>query len=106
MFEVGRFPETSLTPETEGQSLPHYHAELRFWTTFDYFGFVLAAGKIYGDKKRRWPDGHMIQTSPLQTPSAAEEGRVIATFNSHYLLVGPKRILTELMAERERERRE
>lgn len=47
----------------------------------------------------------MIQTSPLQTPSAALEGRVIATLNSHYLLVGPKRLLMELMAEREREMR-
>ena len=85
--------------------MAHYDAELRFWTTFEYFGFVLAAGKIFGDKKGRWPDGHMIQTSPLQRPSAANEGRVVATLNSHYLLVGPKRLLTELIIESERERR-
>ena len=103
MFEVGHLPETSLTPEIEGKALPHYDAELRFWTTFERHGFVLAGGKIFGDKKGRWPDGHMIQTSPLQTPSAAKEGRVIATLNSHYLLVGPRRLLMELRAEKERE---
>ena len=105
MFEVGWAPDTSLTPEIESEPMSHYDAELRFWTTFERHGYVLAGGKIFGDKKGRWPDGHMIQTSPLQTPSAAKEGRVIATLNSHYLLVGPKRHLMELMAEKERERR-
>jgi hypothetical protein len=102
MFEVGWVPDTSLNPESDSESLPHYDAELRFWTTFEQHGFVLAAGKIFGDRKGRWPDGHMIQTSPLQTPSAAKDGRIIATLNSHYLLVGPKRLLIELMAEKER----
>jgi hypothetical protein len=45
MFEVGWVPDTSLNPESDSESLPHYDAELRFWTTFEQHGFVLAAGE-------------------------------------------------------------
>lgn len=44
MFELRRLPQTDLTPETEREFLPHYDAELRFWTTFEYF-WLLARGR-------------------------------------------------------------
>lgn len=88
----------------EGEPSMAYNAELRGSTTFDTGWSVIAVGRIFGDRKCRWPDGRMIQTSALQAPSEAMEGRVVATLNLHYLLVGPKRLFLEVAAEMERER--
>lgn len=76
--------------------MQQYDAELRAWALYRYQGFVVIVGQIYGDKKGRFPDGKMIQTSPLLTPGVARNGNVVATLNSHYLLVGPKRAPKEL----------
>lgn len=81
-----------------------YNAELRDWTTYRTQGFIVVVGRVFGDKGKRWPDGRMIQTSALLTPRAAKEGNVVGTLNSHYLLVGAKRSLLEIVAEWERER--
>lgn len=81
----------------------HYNAELRDWIVYETQGFVVAAGRIYNDGKGRWPDGRLIQTSVLITPSAAKAGNVVATMNSRYLLVGAERSLKKQLAERERE---
>lgn len=80
-----------------------YHdAELRDWALYRREGFVVAAGRIFGDKKERWSDGRLIQTSALLTPGAARAGAIIATLNSHYLLVGPRFQLDDPYADRAR----
>jgi hypothetical protein len=76
-----------------GRPSVHYDAELRGWATYKTSGFMVATGFVYNDRKGRWPDGRMIQTSVLLTPGAAKEGNVVATMNSFYLLVGPNRDL-------------
>lgn len=70
--------------------MKYFDAELRGWNLCKRHGFVVAAGRIFSDKKGRWPDGRLIQTSALLTPRAARDGNVIATLNSFYLLIGPK----------------
>ena len=76
--------------------MQHYDAELRAWALYRYRGFVVVVGNVYADKKGRFPDGRMIQTSPLLTIGAARNGSVVATLNSRYLLVGPKPAHVEL----------
>jgi hypothetical protein len=77
-----------------------YHdAELRDWAVQRSEGFATLVGRVFGDKKRRWPDGRLIQSSPLLTPLAAREGNVVATLNSHYLLVGPRRSLRDALTQ-------
>ena len=49
----------------------------------------MLVGRIFADKRRRWPDGRLIQTSVLLTPAAAKEGNVVASLISHYLSIGP-----------------
>jgi hypothetical protein len=71
----------------------HSDAELRGWATYKTSGFMVATGRVYNDRKGRWPDGRVIQTSVLLTPGAAKVGNVVATMKSYYLVVGPKRDL-------------
>jgi hypothetical protein len=79
-------------------AMVHHDAELRDWAVCRIDRFVVLVGRIFADKKQRWPDGRLIQSSPLLTPFAANEGNVVATLNSHYLLVGPRRSLRDAMA--------
>jgi len=76
--------------------MPHYDAELRAWVLYRYQGFVVVVGNVYADKKGRFPDGRMIQTSPLLSVGTPRNGNVVATLNSRYLLVGPERRQREL----------
>ena len=76
----------------------HHDAELRDWAVQQFEGFATLVGRVYGDKKKRWPDGRLIQSSPLLTPLTAREGNVVATLNSYYLLVGPRRSLSDATA--------
>lgn len=77
-----------------------YHdAELRDWAVQRFEGFATLVGRVYGDRKKRWPDGRLIQSSLLLTPLSAKEGNVVATLNSHYLLVGPRRSLRDALAQ-------
>ena len=77
----------------------HHDAELRDWAVCRIDGFVVLVGRIFADKKQRWPDGRLIQTSALLTPAAAKEGNVVATLNSHYLLIGPPFSVDDFEAE-------
>ncbi len=45
----------------------------------------IAVGRVYGDRKGRFPDGHYIQTSPIL--EGPDEDGVIRTANSSYVLV-------------------
>lgn len=65
-----------------------YDAELRDWTFREYKQSVVALGRVFGDRKGRWPDGYAIATSAV-VGGAREEGSVITTLNTRYLLSGP-----------------
>jgi hypothetical protein len=44
-------------------------------------------GEIHDDKKKRWEDGHFVQTSTITSDkSEIKKGAVISTNNSKYLL--------------------
>ena len=44
-------------------------------------------GQIHDDKRKRWKDGHAVQTSSITSDlSEIKEGAVIITANSKYLL--------------------
>ena len=60
-------------------------ARLENWHA--YFGQTLA-GEIYDDVRNRWEDGTFIHTSYIEDNeyNKAEEGVVIHTMNSVYLL--------------------
>lgn len=75
---------------TEAGALPpsKYDAELRAWAFKRERQFTIAFGRVYGDKKGRWPDGHAIATSAV-LGGRRKEGSVITTQNSRYLLSGP-----------------
>jgi hypothetical protein len=76
--------------------VPLYDAELRAWVLYRYQGFVVVVGNVYADKKGRFPDGRMIQTSPLLSVGTPRDGNIVATLNSRYLLVGPESRGTDL----------
>lgn len=76
----------------------NHDAELREWAVCRIEGFVVLVGRIFADKKQRWPDGRLIQSSALLTPGAAKQGNLVTTLNSHYLLAGPPFRLDDLVA--------
>lgn len=57
-------------------------ARLEHW----WFDGQVMNGAIYGDTRRRWPDGTPIHTSLVLSKGPWVEGDVIQTRNSHYLL--------------------
>ncbi len=65
-----------------------YNAELREWAFRRDGRGLTGFGLVYGDEKGRWPDGYAIATSPV-VHGRCEEGEVITTRNTRYLLSGP-----------------
>jgi hypothetical protein len=65
-----------------------YDAELRQWAFHYRLGLTVCVGRVFNDRKGRWPDGYAIATSEV-TSGALEEGSVITTLHSRYLLSGP-----------------
>lgn len=75
-------------PLAGGPPTDSYDAELRHWVMRDYKQSTVVIGRVFGDRKGRWPDGYAIATSNVVS-GAHEEGCVITTLNSRYLLSGP-----------------
>ncbi|MBB5711865.1 hypothetical protein [Sphingomonas xinjiangensis] len=66
-----------------------YDAVLKGWWIVTFLDEVAVVGQIYGDTKRRFPDGRLIMTSKVLTSLLkVASGNVIQTCNSRYLLVG------------------
>jgi hypothetical protein len=66
-----------------------FDAVLKEWWIVAFLDGFAVVGQIYGDTKRRFPDGRWIMTSRVLTsrPKVAN-GNVIQTRNSRYLLIG------------------
>ncbi len=69
-------------------------AELHDWMIVMHpsrgLSFPTILGTIRSDRKERFADGRMIQTSFLLTPvEQVREGAIVRTLNTAYLLVGP-----------------
>jgi hypothetical protein len=73
---------------TNSKSRADYDAELREWCFHGEGQFTVAFGRVFGDRKQRWPDGYAISTSTVMS-GLREEGAVITTRNTRYLLSGP-----------------
>lgn len=73
-------------------------ALLRPWCRHRVGAMTVLVGLVYGDARGRFADGRLIRTSPLRAPELACEGRVAATGNSRYRLVGPEWRLEEVLA--------
>lgn len=58
------------------------------WEVHDYAKTRVVVGRIYEDKKGRFSNGHLIQTSKLKSCDP-HDGDIIVTMNSRYLLCGP-----------------
>jgi len=71
-------------------------AELRDWAFREHKQSVVAFGRVFGDRKGRWPDGYAIATSAIVS-GARQEGSVITTLNTRYLLSGPPGDLEALL---------
>lgn len=50
----------------------------------------VVVGKVSQDAKKRFPDGNVIHTSPIRNGETLEEGRIVRTINTAYLLRAPK----------------
>lgn len=74
-----------------------YDAELREWAFETRGQLTVAYGRVYGDHKRRWPDGYAIMTSAILSGSR-KEGDLIRTRNTRYLLSGPPGDLGAMLA--------
>ena len=72
-----------------------YDAELREWSLNRVGAVTLAFGRVFFDKKGRWPDGYAIATSAVLA-GQDKEGTIICTQNSRYLLSGPVGELRQL----------
>lgn len=77
-----------MTDEAMPQACPDYDAELRDWAFQRSGEFLICFGRVYGDRKGRWPDGYAIATSAVMR-GRRKAGAVIATRNTRYLLSGP-----------------
>jgi hypothetical protein len=73
---------------TNSKPRADYDAELRDWCFHGEGQFMVAFGRVFGDRKQRWPDGYAISTSTVMS-GLREEGAVITTRNTRYLLFGP-----------------
>lgn len=86
-----------MSESSETVPRPVYDAELRDWG-FKRSGEVLVAfGRVYGDQKRRWPDGYAIATSAVMR-GRRKEGAVITTRNTRYVLSGPPGDLSTMLS--------
>ncbi|MFC7537885.1 hypothetical protein ACFQPG_10995 [Sphingomonas sp. GCM10030256] len=84
--------------ESMGTGIPggSHDAELRDWAFREHKHSVVAFGRVFGDSKGRWPDGFVIGTSAV-VGGAPQEGSVITTPNTRYLLSGPPGDLEALL---------
>lgn len=80
-----------------------YDAELRDWAFSRVGNTTHAFGRVFGDRKGRWPDGYAIATSPVLA-GAQEAGSVIRTSNTRYLLSGPPGSLGDLLRQAEQQK--
>lgn len=71
-----------------------YDAELRQWAFDVQAGLIIGVGRVFSDRKGRWPDGYAIATSEV-SGGTHQEGSIITTSNSRYLLSGPAGNLAE-----------
>lgn len=67
------------------------HGTLEDWSVENGPGYSHIIGRIFGDTKGRFPDGHQIITSSVNPLMAKHivEGDVVRTRNSIYLLGAP-----------------
>lgn len=74
---------------SEEQASSDFDAMLRDWVVADFtFEFSLI-GRIYHDRKERFPDGRWVITSAVKAPKhKIVAGNVIRTRNTRYLLMG------------------
>lgn len=71
------------------QISPRDHdAELREWGFSRQGGVLVAFGRVYDDRRQRWPDGYAISTSAV-TGGGRKQDAVVSTRNTRYLLSGP-----------------
>ncbi|URD60750.1 hypothetical protein M8312_13385 [Sphingomonas sp. KRR8] len=75
--------------ETAGDAAGRYDAELREWSFRDHLGSTVAFGRVYSDRKGRWPAGFAISTSAIIDDGNRQEGSIVRTLNTRYLLSGP-----------------
>lgn len=73
-----------------------HDAELRDWAFREHKQSLVAFGRVFGDRKGRWPDGYAIATSAV-VGGVRQEGSVITTLNTRYLLSGPPGDLAALL---------
>jgi hypothetical protein len=73
---------------TNSNPTEEYDAELRDWCFHAEGQSTVAFGRVFGDRKQRWPDGYAIKTSEVMSGDR-QEGAVITTRNTRYLLSGP-----------------
>lgn len=66
--------------------LPTLTGRLEKWSIDDHYPMIW--GQIYGDNRKRWPDGTMIHTSAIPNLSKLSllPGDLVDTLNSTYLL--------------------
>lgn len=74
-----------------------YDAELRDWAFTRIGEATVAFGRVFADRKERWPDGYAIATSAVLA-GLQREGAIIRTQNTRYLLSGPKGDLAQLQS--------
>lgn len=86
----------SVTERANAGSGRKHDAELRDWAFMRDGGYRVASGRVFGDRKLRWPDGYAIVTSAIMY-GRCEENYVITTRNSRYLLSGPPGDLQEML---------
>jgi hypothetical protein len=73
----------------EQMSAAKFDAVLREWVIVDFTFESSIVGRVYGDRRQRFPDGRWIITSALVTPlHKIRSGNVVRTANSRYLLSG------------------
>lgn len=66
-----------------------FDAVLKEWWVVTFRDGIAVVGQVYGDTKRRFPDGRWIMTSKVLTSRPrVVSGNVIQTRNSRYLLIG------------------
>lgn len=83
-------------PDPHGSQVgAEYDAELRDWAFIRTAGATVAFGRVFADRKGRWPDGYAIATSAVLA-GPHKEGAIIRTQNTRYLLSGPRGDLAQL----------
>lgn len=74
---------------SESKTAVQYDAILREWAIVSFTFERSLVGRIYDDRKGRFPDGRWIITSAVTTPlGRVASGNVVRTRNSRYLLIG------------------